>query len=100
MSQRQNQDLFPSLPKTAKPNLMISGFNTRGSGRLSGNNSGTNTPKAHAWGASPTPGEAQAALDAVVNEQDGDGLDSQPSKGKKSKNKKGQTMNIREYLGS
>lgn len=104
MSQRQTEDLFPSLPKAAKPNIMISGLNTKGSGRLSGQNSGTNTPRSNAWGASPTPGEAQAALNAVANAQNQNGMhtdeaDGLPAKGKKKgKNKKGETLNLREYL--
>lgn len=99
MSQRRNEDLFPSLPKTAKPNVMISGLNTRGSGKLSGANSGTNTPKGTPWGASPTPGEAQAALNAAI-QANGDGEGEVVGKGKKvqGRNKKGQTLNLREYL--
>lgn len=106
MSQRRNDSLFPSLPKAAKPNVMISGFNTRGSGRLtsSGQNSGASTPRTTPWGASPTPGEAQAALNAVAAQGDGEShIQSQSDgagKGKKvqGKNKKGQTLNLREYL--
>jgi len=104
MSQRNNDSLFPSLPKAAKPNVMISGFNTRGSGRLtgSGRNSGASTPRTTPWGASPTPGEAQAALDAVAAQGDGEGQTQSDGigKGKKvqGKNKKGQTLNLREYL--
>ncbi|KAK5943650.1 hypothetical protein PMZ80_004658 [Knufia obscura] len=101
MNQRRNEDLFPSLPKAAKPNVMISGFNTKGSGRFSGQNSGANTPRATPWGASPTPGEAQAALSSLGARTDGvDGEVGAGGKGKKvqGKNKKGQTLNLREYL--
>lgn len=100
MSQRQNESMFPSLPKAAKPNVMISGFNTRATGRLSGQNSGASTPKPSAWSAAPTPGEAQAALTAVAGSSglgDGVSAESEISKGKRGK-KKGQTINLRDLM--
>ena len=104
MSQRRNNDLFPSLPKAAKPNVMISGFNTRGSGRLGGNgsaqNSGASTPRGTPWGASPTPGEAASVLSAVAGRMDGEGEGEGSARAKKvqGRNRKGQTLNLREYL--
>lgn len=101
MSQRRNEDLFPSLPKTAKPNVMISGVNTRGIGRLggSGPNSGANTPRLNAWSAAPTPGEAARALESVAGEDsaaDGNGGDA-AAKGKRGK-KKGQQIDLRALM--
>lgn len=102
MTQRQNESMFPSLPKAAKPNVMISGFNTRATGRLSAPNSGASTPKPTAWGAAPTPGEAQAALTAVAGSSGlgyGETItgDGEASKGKRGK-KKGQTINLRDLM--
>jgi E3 ubiquitin-protein ligase ZNF598 len=100
MNQRQNESMFPSLPKTAKPNVMISGFNTRATGRFSGQNSGASTPKPSPWAAAPTPGEAQAALTAVAGTSaghDGTVIDAEASKTKRGK-KKGQTINLRDLM--
>lgn len=85
MSSRRNEDMFPSLPKTAKPNVMISGFNTKGSGRLTG--SGANTPNnLSPWavgGRTPTPREAQAAVEAAVASGEVDDGRGGKKKGKK-----------------
>lgn len=98
MSARQNEDMFPSLPKAVKPNVMISGFNTKGTGRLngggSGRGSGANTPGLSPWaagGRAPTPGEAAAALSAVAGGTQGE--DGGEGKGKKKGRKgKGETL--------
>jgi len=100
MSARQNEEMFPSLPKAVKPNVMISGFNTRATGRLggSGPNSGTSTPQLNPWGAggrTPTPGEAARALNAAAGANDaGDDVDGEfAGKGKKKGRKgKGETL--------
>lgn len=95
MSARQNEDMFPSLPKAPKPNVMISGFNTRAIGRLSGG-SGSTTPNLSPWaagGRAPTPGEAAAALNAAAvgtgsptqTAEDGDAAGKGKRKGRKGK---------------
>jgi len=87
-------DFFPSLPKGVKPNTMISGFNTKATGRSSGNQ----TPVVNAWGSggmTPTPAQAAAAIGAVVGEIDGgdDGFRVSGGKAKKSKGKgKGEVL--------
>lgn len=104
MSARQNEDMFPSLPRASKPNVMISGFNTKGTGRLngggSGRGSGTNTPGVSPWaagGRTPTPGEAAAALNAVaVGQGQSGGFGDESAEGGKGKKKgrkgKGETL--------
>lgn len=98
MTQRQNEDLFPSLPKAAKPNVMISGVNTRATGRFggSGPNSGANTPKMSAWAAAPTPSEAARALEAVNGNGVGEGgeVKTKKTQGKK----KGQQIDLRALM--
>lgn len=100
MSARQNEEMFPSLPKAVKPNVMISGFNTRATGRLggSGPNSGTSTPQLNPWsagGRTPTPGEAARALNAAAGANGAsDDMDGEfAGKGKKKGRKgKGETL--------
>lgn len=103
MSARQNEDMFPSLPKASKPNVMISGFNTKGTGRLngggsgrgSGRGSGANTPGLSPWaagGRAPTPGEAAAALNAVAAGQGVAGEDDSGKGKKKGRKGKGETL--------
>lgn len=59
MSPRQNEDMFPSLPTASKPNVMMAGFNTRGSAKWG--NSGTASP--NPWGSgSSTPTSMENAL--------------------------------------
>ncbi|KAI1621316.1 nuclear receptor [Exophiala viscosa] len=92
---RQTEDMFPSLPAAAKPNTLMAGFYTRGSGRLMGSShnspagSGTATP-VNAWsngGSAPTPAQAAAGYDG---EAGGAGEAMGKKKGKKSK--KGETL--------
>ncbi|KAJ9602426.1 hypothetical protein H2200_012968 [Cladophialophora chaetospira] len=93
---RATQDAFPSLPAAAKPNTMMTGFNTRGSAKWlsSPNASGSVTP-VNPWGSggtTPTPAQAQAAVAAAAGHArtgvDGGG----DIVGKKKGKKKGETL--------
>lgn len=92
---RQTEDMFPSLPAAPKPNVMMAGFNTRGSVKWSGSSpsgSGTSTP-VNPWGSGGStamPGLAQGSnFDAEDVDGDGSAF-SGKKKGKKSK--KGETL--------
>jgi ribosome assembly protein 4 len=101
----QSSEMFPSLPAAPKPNVMMSGFNTRGSvrwlsssSRNSPAGSGANTPAASPWangGLTPTPAQAAAAMASAAASgnlapNDGEGAAGQ-RKGKKGKGK-GETL--------
>ncbi|RMD44302.1 hypothetical protein DV735_g796, partial [Chaetothyriales sp. CBS 134920] len=63
---QRTRDLFPSLPAAPKPDVSIRGFNTRPSGIRS---TGSNTP-VNAWGSgglTPTPAQAQTALERAAS---------------------------------
>ncbi|KAK4936254.1 hypothetical protein LTR10_022841 [Elasticomyces elasticus] len=92
---RQTEDMFPSLPAAAKPNTLMAGFYTRGSGRLMGSSrnspagSGTATP-VNAWsngGSAPTPAQAAAGYDGEVG-----GADETMGTKRGKKSKKGETL--------
>ena len=88
---QRTEDLFPSLPAGLKPNVSISGYNTRPTGVRSG---GANTPVS-AWGnggITPTPAQAQAALAAAVQSDDGGMNDGTARKGKGKKKGRGETL--------
>ena len=96
---RTTEDAFPSLPAAAKPNTMMSGFNTRGSVKwlASPAGSGTATP-VNAWGSggtTPTPAQAQAAVAAAAGNVKGGGLEGDGyliATKKAKKGKKGETL--------
>ncbi|KIW17400.1 hypothetical protein PV08_04594 [Exophiala spinifera] len=96
---RQTEDMFPSLPAAPKPNTMMAGFNTRGSGRLTASSrnspagSGSATP-VNAWsqaGTAPTPAQA-AAMVGFGENGDTAGFDGAAGKKKGKKSKKGETL--------
>ncbi|OAP62490.1 hypothetical protein AYL99_04695 [Fonsecaea erecta] len=97
---RPTEDAFPSLPAAPKPNIMMTGFNTRGSVRWlsSPSGSGTTTP-VNAWGnggLAPTPAQAQATGSAGAGRLGGSGDNTDDGEAaprrKAKKGKKGETL--------